>query len=315
MTADLSPERRARLVLNRVGEPGHHKLLGLVAGVGPVAALRYLSRKADDRSDDLVERIAVADPEADLAEAAAQGIRFVTPEDREWPTTLGDLDRGPVLYERGGSPLGLWVRGPNRLDDAVARSVAIVGSRSATTYGVDASFRIAAGVGGAGVPVISGAAFGIDFAAHRGALSSPAPTVAVLACGADRVYPAAHRDLLERIAETGLVVSEAPLGGDPLKVRFLARNRLIAAFSTGTVVVEAALRSGALNTANWAAGLGRVVMGVPGAVTSAPSAGVHELIRNRNAVLVTSADDVVEAVAPIGTHLGSKVQAQQRASS
>jgi DNA processing protein len=152
--------------------------------------------------------------------------------------------------------------------------------------------------------VVSGAAFGIDQAAHRGALAVKGPTVAVLACGVDRPYPAAHRMLLDYIADTGLVVSELPLGAAPTRVRFLARNRLIAALTRGTVVVEAALRSGALNTANWAERLNRVLMGVPGPVTSAPSEGVHELIRTRGASLVTRGEDVLELVAPSGAFLG-----------
>ena len=148
---------------------------------------------------------------------------------------------------------------------------------------------------------MSGAAFGIDQAAHRGALANRGPTVAVLACGADRAYPAAHRNLIDYIADVGLVVSEAPPGCAPTRIRFLARNRVIAAVARGTVVVEAAVRSGALNTASWAGGLGRTVMGVPGPVTSAPSAGVHQLIRARDALLVTSGEEVLEAVGPIGT--------------
>jgi DNA processing protein len=143
---------------------------------------------------------------------------------------------------------------------------------------------------------------GIDQAAHRAALAMRGPTVAVLACGADRVYPAAHKQLLDYIADVGVIVSEAPIGGAPTRIRFLARNRLIAALAPGTVVVEAAVRSGALNTASWASALGRVVMGVPGPVTSEPSAGVHQLIRGRDALLVTRAEEVLEAVAPIGSH-------------
>ncbi|MBW8750226.1 MAG: DNA-protecting protein DprA, partial [Propionibacteriales bacterium] len=208
----------------------------------------------------------------------------------------------PCLHERGGTPVGLWVKGPGRLADLTARAVAVVGSRSATTYGASVAGDIADTLGEAGHTVVSGAAFGIDQAAHRGALAADGPTIAVLACGADRVYPEAHRQLIDYIAEVGLVVSEAAPGCAPTRIRFLARNRLIAAMSHGTVVVEAAIRSGALNTANWAAGLSRTLMGVPGPVTSAPSAGVHQLIRVRGALLVTDGHEVLEAVAPAGTH-------------
>jgi DNA processing protein len=127
--------------------------------------------------------------------------------------------------------------------------------------------------------------------------------VAVLACGADRVYPAAHRDLIGHLADVGAVVSEAPPGCSPQRIRFLARNRLIAALTRGTVVVEAAARSGALNTANWAGRLNRTVLGVPGPVTSASSAGVHHLIRTGAATLVTSGNEVLEMVGAAGEHL------------
>ncbi len=209
------------------------------------------------------------------------------------------------LHSRGGVPLGLWVRGPARLDE-LGRSVAIVGSRSSTSYGEDIALELGARLAHEGFWVVSGAAFGIDQAAHRGALAAAAGsagTVAVLATGVDRAYPAAHRSLLDYIAEVGAVVSEAAPGCAPTKVRFLARNRLIAAFSRGTVVVEAAVRSGALNTASWAGGLHRPVMGVPGPVTSEPSEGVHELLRCGGATLVTTAEHVLELVGGSGEHL------------
>ena len=229
-----------------------------------------------------------ADPERDLERAGGLGIRFVVPGDDEWPVALDDLARAPHLHERGGVPLGLWCRGPLRLAEVVEQAVAVVGSRSATSYGGSVAGEIAGALARESWTVVSGAAFGIDQAAHRGALASRGPTVAVLACGADRAYPSAHRSLIDYIADVGLVVSEAAPGCAPTRIRFLARNRVIAALARGTVVVEAAVRSGALNTASWAAGLGRAVMGVPGPVTSAPSAGVHQLIRARDAVLVTS---------------------------
>ncbi|MFL6204943.1 MAG: DNA-processing protein DprA, partial [Acidimicrobiales bacterium] len=221
---------------------------------------------------------------------------------------LDDLAHAPCLHERGGVPIGLWVKGPARLGSLAPGSVAVVGSRSATTYGTSVAGEMGAELGQAGHTVVSGAAFGIDQAAHRGALAVEGPTVAVLACGVDRAYPAAHRQLLDYIAEVGLVVSEAAPGCAPTRIRFLARNRLIAALSRGTVVVEAAIRSGALNTANWAAGLSRALMGVPGPVTSAPSAGVHQLIRARGALLVTRGQEVLEAVAPVGEHTAPPLQ-------
>jgi DNA processing protein len=296
-------DRVARVALNRLGEPGDPRHTALVAEHGAERVCDYLREERDPTgvATDVAARLAGLDPVGDLERAVLAGIRFVVPGDREWPARLGDLDRCGPLNGRGGAPLGLWLRGPGRLDELADRSVAVVGSRSATTYGVGVAGELAAEVAGAGFTVVSGAAFGIDQAAHRGALAARGPTVAVLACGVDRAYPSAHRDLLTYIAETGLVVSELPPGCAPTRVRFLSRNRLIAALSRGTVVVEAAVRSGALNTANWASLCNRTLMGVPGPVTSAPSEGVHELLRTKDATLVTRGSDVLELVADSGS--------------
>jgi DNA processing protein len=159
------------------------------------------------------------------------------------------------------------------------------------------------GLAESGLAVVSGAAFGVDGAAHRGALAAEGSTVAVQACGLDRAYPAGHQGLLDRIAAGGAVVSEYPPGVRPARHRFLVRNRLIAALTAGTVVVEAGVRSGARCTASAAAALGRVVMAVPGPVTSALSAGCHRLLREEQAVLVTRVEEVVEAVGRIGDDL------------
>lgn len=292
-------------MLSLVGEPGDPRLTGLVAHLGPEAVLAALTEQSEhgELRDALAARLRAARPDEVLAAAERRGIRFLTPADEEWPTRLHALDQVPVLHERGGIPVGLWVRGPLRLREAGELSVAVVGSRSATTYGTRVAGEIGAAVAAAGGTVISGAAFGIDQAAHRGALAARGATVAVLACGVDRAYPTAHAELLAYVAETGLVVSEAAPGCAPTKVRFLARNRLIAALAGGTAVVEAAVRSGALNTANWAHALGRPVLGVPGPVTSATSQGVHQLIRTRNALLVTDGSEVLEAISPAGEHL------------
>ena len=316
-------ERLARVVLSRVAEPGDPRMTSLVREHGGEAILAALRHQADlalatgppgadpDREGggvdvlgrDLAERLRGVDPAVELARAAERGMRFVVPGDPEWPAGLEDLQHAPLLHERGGVPLGLWCRGPLRLDEAVQRAVAVVGSRSATTYGADVAGQVAAVLAGEGWTTVSGAAFGIDQAAHRGALARRGPTIAVLASGADRAYPTAHRALIDYVADVGLVVSEAAPGCAPTRIRFLARNRLIAGLSGGTVVVEAAVRSGALNTASWAAGLGRPVMGVPGPVTSAPSAGVHQLIRARDALLVTRGEEVLEVVGRAGEAL------------
>jgi len=295
-------DREARLLLSIVGEPGDPRVAALVDQVGPVDAVEFLRSRGrhGELGAALAQRIVAARPEETLAKAERRRLRFVTPADEEWPAALGDLSQVPTLHERGGTPVGLWLRGPLRLDEAVGGSVAVIGARSATTYGASVAGAMASELAAADVPVVSGAAFGIDQAAHRGVLAARGRTVAVLACGADRAYPTAHQALVAYIADTGLVLSEAPPGGAPTRIRFLARNRLIAALSLGTVVVEAAVRSGALNTANWADGLSRTLMGVPGPVNSAASQGVHRLIRTRNALLVTDAADVLEAVGPVG---------------
>lgn len=296
-------ERLARVALSRLSEPGDVRLTTLVAQLGANRVYELLREEQDIAGvyTDVACRLQGLDPTRDLEEAAARGIRFVCPEDSEWPTALADLTHAEPLHNRGGSPLGLWVKGPHRIDEVCRSAAAVVGSRSATTYGASVASDVAAYLGEHEVTVVSGAAFGIDQAAHRGALAVNGLTVAVLACGVDRAYPSAHRNLLDYIAETGLVVSELPLGCAPTRVRFLSRNRLIAALARGTLVVEAAVRSGALNTANWTTRLNRVLMGVPGPVTSAPSQGVHELIRSRGATLVTRGEDVLELLAPSGS--------------
>ena len=297
-------DRVARAALCRLGEPGDPRLTGLVADVGAPLVYDRLLGETDERglASDVAARLSALDPVADLRRAAERGIRFVVPGDEEWPARLGDLDRAEPLAGRGGAPLGLWVRGPLHLAETVERAVAVVGSRSATSYGGGVAGEIGATLAKQGHTVVSGAAFGIDQSAHRGALAMRGPTVAVLACGVDRAYPSAHRQLLDYIADTGLVVSELAPGCAPTKLRFLSRNRIIAALCGGTVVVEAAIRSGALNTASWALRLNRTLMGVPGPVTSAPSAGVHQLIRARDALLVTNGEEVLELVAPAGEH-------------
>ena len=298
-------ERLARVALSRLSEPGDLRLAALVADHGAARVYEAMREERDVTGlfTDVAARLRGIDPERELAEADARDIRFVCPGDEEWPTALADLDRAEPVDGRGGAPLGIWARGPLRLDEVCTRAAAVVGSRSATTYGAGVAGSVGADLASAGVTVISGAAFGIDQAAHRGALAAKGPTVAVLACGVDRAYPAAHRNLLDYVVDTGLVVSEVPPGCAPTRLRFLSRNRVIAALGQGTVVVEAAVRSGALNTANWTARLNRVLMGVPGPVTSAASQGVHELVRSRGAALVTSGADVLELLAPSGSFL------------
>jgi DNA processing protein len=306
-------DRLARVALGRLAEPGDPRFAGLVAEMGAVELVDSLIGQRDLGGVlvDIEGRVDAVGPERELERAARAGIRFVIPSDEEWPRQLDDLAATEPLQNRCGVPFGLWVKGPLRLDE-LAHSVAVVGSRSATSYGADVAADLAAVVARAGHPVVSGAAFGIDQAAHRGALAVGGRTVAVLACGVDRAYPMAHKTLLDHLGAEGAVVSEVPMGCSPTRLRFLARNRLIAALTRGTVVVEAAVRSGALNTANWAGRLNRVLLGVPGPVTSAPSQGVHQLIRNGAATLVTSGAEVLELVGGAGDHLVEEPRARTR---
>ncbi|WP_347943821.1 DNA-processing protein DprA [Sphaerisporangium sp. TRM90804] len=240
-------------------------------------------------------RLPAVDPAGDLSEGRRLGARLVMPGDLEWPTQLDDL--GP---ER---PLALWLHGRADLRFSCLRSVAVVGSRAATAYGVHVAAELSAGLSEAGWGVISGGAYGVDAAAHRGTLAGHAETIAVLACGTDVPYPAANQMLFEAVRSRGLLVSECPPGARPTRPRFLIRNRVIAALSRGTVVVEAAIRSGALNTAAHAVALRRHLAAVPGPVTSENSAGCHRLIRRAEAVCVTSARDVIELVGAMGDDL------------
>jgi DNA processing protein len=227
-----------------------------------------------------------------LAAWQDSGLRLVLPGDDEWPPQLDDLgDARPLL---------LWARGSGHIRDACEDSVAIVGSRAATGYGNHVAIEMAAHLAERGAAVVSGGAFGIDASAHRGALAAGGVTIAVLAGGLDFGYPRGHGQLFAAIAADGVLVSECPPDRGPTRPGFLIRNRIIAALGAGTVVVEAALRSGALNTARHARELCRPVMAVPGPVTSEQSAGCHELIRDYGAMCVTCATDVAEHLAPLG---------------
>jgi DNA processing protein len=229
---------------------------------------------------------------ARLAGWERTGYRLVCPGDPEWPSQLDDLgDARPVV---------LWLRGGTDLRFACLRSVAVVGARAATAYGTYVAAELAADVAGRGWTVISGGAFGVDACAHRGALAAEGTTVAVLASGLGFGYPKGNESLFEAIASTGVMVSECPPDRAPTRPGFLVRNRIIAALSRGTVVIEAARRSGALNTARHARELNRPVMAVPGPITSEQSAGCHDLIRETGATCVTSAAEVIELVAPLG---------------
>jgi len=289
--------------LSRVAEAPCAEIAALVRRVGPEeAAHRIRSGAVDEQVALRTESRREIDCAAeDLALLASRGGRLVTPMDAEWPATAFVAFGGAPVRDRpqGRAPVVLWVIGPARLDEVAERSAAIVGTRAATAYGSHVAAEMSAGLVERGVAVVSGGAYGIDGAAHRAALAAEGTTVAVLAGGVDVLYPAGHSAMLHRIAGRGLLVSEYPPGVRPARHRFLTRNRLVAALSNATVVVEAGLRSGAASTAAWARALGRVVAAVPGPVTSGASAGCHALLRS-GAELVTRPAEIVELVGRIG---------------
>lgn len=297
-------DRLARAALCRLVEPGDMVLARWLERLGAAGLLRDLRKGAgsSDLPDSWRARLAAVRPERDLESIRALGGRFICPGDDEWPAAFAALAACSV-DSQGGLPVGLWVRGTPALSAATVRSVAIVGSRAATSYGEYVAAEWASELAEQGFTVVSGAAYGIDGAAHRGCLAAGGMTVAVLANGLDIDYPSGHKALLQRIGEEGLLVSELPPGARPSRSRFLARNRMIAGLAKGTVVVEAALRSGATNTLSWTAKLDRPAMGVPGPITSTASAGVHQMIRETKATFVTSPADVVEMLSPIGEGL------------
>ena len=223
-----------------------------------------------------------------FAQGAQHRQQLLTRFDEHWPGAIDDL--GPH------APSALWVRGDAATLAACERSAALVGSRASSGYGELVTGQLAAGLVAHGFAVVSGGAYGIDGTAHRAALASGGRTVAVLAGGLDRLYPAGNDELLQRVARDGCVVAEAPSGVPPTRWRFLARNRLIAALASVTVVVEAGQRSGSINTAGHAAALGRPLGAVPGPVTSGSSTGCHRLLREYGAAVVERAEHIVELV-------------------
>lgn len=304
-------DRAARAIWMHVAEPGDGAAGLLVSALGASEAFDLVA--SDASPEEIVHAVVAASracgddaestatvmshgvnrwrinehtPEQALSGAARCGARLVVPGDASWPRQVNDLGVH--------APLGLWVRGdPEILADT---SVAVVGSRAASSYGEQVSVELASGLSDFGVTVISGAAYGVDGHAHRAALGSGGKTIALLAGGVDRFYPRGQTELLNRIARDGVVASERPCGSAPTKWRFLARNRVIAAMSRASVVVEAGWRSGSLNTAHHAASLSRPVGAVPGPVTSPSSVGCHRLLREGTAVCVTGADEVAELV-------------------
>jgi len=298
----MDPDRLARLELSRLCEPGSWAVHAAVRSHGALAvrdalrAGRVLPPIGAGLTEGARQRAESSDLRADLARLDRIGARFVVPGDPEWPTERlswhDGLEHAP--------PLGLFLLGSGDLRQLSEHAVSVVGARASTAYGVHVAGELGLQLADRGWTVLSGAAYGIDGAAHRGALASErGVTVAVLACAVDVCYPKGHTGLLAAIASRGLVVSEHPPGCAPTRSRFLVRNRLIAALSVGTVVVEAAVRSGSLTTARQAGSLNRHLMAVPGPVTSELSRGCHRLLRE-GAICVTGAPDVLDLVGALG---------------
>lgn len=310
--ADVASERLALISWSAIAEPADDAAAWLVDTLGAAGALEWATRcgadpvgathelaphaerasvdKAVAASARWLARMDAAEPEHHLRRADLVGARAVTRVDAEWPEAFDVLG--------GARPYTLWVRGGGDVGELLDHAVAIVGSRASTAYGEHLAAEIAGGAGDAGWCVVSGGAYGIDGAAHRAALTTSTPTVAMMAGGVDRPYPAGHADLLAAVMRTGAIVSEVPVGYAPYRQRFLNRNRMIAT-AAATCVVEAAERSGALSTANVAADCGRPVGAVPGPVTSIGSTGCHRLIRDGMAVLVRSWADLAELAGPL----------------
>jgi DNA processing protein len=293
--------------LSRVAEAPCAELAELVGEVGPVDAAERIRR---GEVSEVLQRRTEARREVDTAAADLElldrrGGRLVTRDDGEWPhLPFAAFGGAPIRdKDQGRPPLALWVVGPLSLDEVPERAAAIVGTRAATAYGEHMAAELSAGLVERDVAVISGGAYGIDGAAHRATLAADGVTVAVLAGGIDVLYPAGHSALLHRISNSGLLITEYPPGVRPARHRFLTRNRLVAALSSATVVVEAGVRSGAASTAAWARARGRVVCAVPGSVTSLASAGCHALVRG-GAELVTRAEEIVEIVGRPGEFAG-----------
>ncbi len=307
--ATLSRERAnillARIIWSRICEPGDGVAGSLIAAVGAEDALHLVMRSVSPQHvtallrehGSTISARAVAEalgrweqrlkqPETilDIERAAAAGLRVVIPGDPNWPAQFDELDQH--------APTMLWCRGNLTLLRSTA--ISVVGARAATGYGTHITAELVQGLSEAGLTIVSGAAYGIDAVAHRTALAAGAPTIAIVAGGADRAYPSPHAPLLDRIAAEGLVCAEMIPDSAPTKWRFLQRNRLIAALSGATLVTEAGVRSGSINTAGHAAQLGRALGAVPGAVTSATSAGCHRLMREYGAEMITNVREACE---------------------
>lgn len=276
-------DKELRVAVTLSTMPGDERIHSIIAELGIQKAAQRWSQGDGPKIFCENWKHAVLKAPKVLQNGLARGLRYITPIDEEWPHELD------ILEEL--APIGLWVRGKGNLAQLSKAAISIVGARSSTSYGERIASNMGSYAASIGVTVVSGAAYGIDAASHRGALANDGPTIAVLACGVDVAYPKSHDTLLARIAETGVIISEHVPGEMPRKPGFLVRNRLIAALGRSTIVVEAALRSGTLSTSTWANSIGRKVWGVPGQITSPTSAGVHMGIAQGSMSLLANIKD------------------------
>ena len=303
----VQDERTARMALSMIVEPDDAVTGRLLRELGTLELFRLAE------GDESMPGLSVVDAqvwraqfqrsdartlEQNLVAAERAGIGTLIPGDNEWPTALDDLgDRRPYV---------LWTRGTTSfLARPLSDLVTITGARASTSYGEHVAGQLASDLANAERLVVAGGAYGIEGAAHQAALASGGDTIAVMANGVDRMYPMGHRELLERVADLGLLISEVPPGAVPTRHRFIARARLMAALSTATVVVEAGARSGSMKVAESAQELGRMVGAVPGPVTSATSAGPHRLLRDKDCAVITDAADLYRALETRDVERGS----------
>lgn len=301
ITSLATDERTARIVMACIAEPGDDVTGRLLVRFGAVETLPLVTSDATLPGRSKVEsglwrtRLAARADAATIRSAIEAGKRVdaqvLIPGDDAWPTGVMDLgDRAPYA---------LWVRGDTGLLTApVPGLVTVTGARAATSYGEHVGSALAGELATQGRIVVAGAAYGIDGAAHRAALTVDRPTVAVLAGGVDRPYPSGHRELLDRIALSGAVISALPAGAAPTRWRFIQRGHLMAALSGATVIVEAGYRSGSLEVARQAKQICRPVGAVPGPVTSVASGGAHRLFQEGLARVVTDAADILALLEP-----------------
>lgn len=285
-------ERTARIILAIGSEPGDVVTGRMIRTVGASETVtRVLADEVPVGADGdtwqrrLAPRIDLAQTRRVLADTERHGMRVLIPGDAEWPAGIDAL--------RDGAPVALWAKGDaGPLAGPVWDRLTVTGARASTGYGEHVTTELVQSAVADSRLVLSGGAYGIDGAAHRAALRAGGATVAVLAGGLDRPYPAGHTDLLTSVGKDGLLLSELPPGAAPTKWRFLQRGRLLAALSGTVLIAEAGYRSGTLHTAARATELGRPVGAVPGPITSAASAGCHRLLRDRLASVITGYDDV-----------------------